>query len=68
MFFQKKINKTVKFRIFFSVVETQVPGTNKQNGHSAGVSSYWRPENVIQTAKVCPQKANKATFCFLKEK
>ena len=38
------------------------PGVNKQNGRSANISSHWRAEKGIQTAKVWPQKANKATF------
>ena len=37
-------------------------GVNKQNGRSANISSHWRAEKGIQTAKVWPQKANKATF------
>ena len=38
------------------------PGVNKQNGRSANISSHWRAEKGIQTAKVWRQKANKATF------
>ena len=38
------------------------PGVNKQNGRSANISSHLRAEKGIQTAKVWPQKANKAAF------
>ena len=60
VFLNKKI-KIWKSREFLQCSSNTSPGVNKQNGRSANISSHWRAEKGIQTAKVWPQKANKAT-------
>ena len=59
------LNKQIKIENlgnFLQCSRNTSPGVNKQNGRSANISSHWRAEKGIQTAKVWPQKANKATF------
>ena len=63
VFLKKKKIEIGKSREFLQCSRNaELPGVNKLNDHLAGISSHWRAKKGIKTAKVWPQKANKATL------